>query len=69
MKCWSYCSHGGVCVLDAGHEDLHNSNYCTWSDAESISREAADRILMSNGPQGVLLATMWDLAEAMDPDE
>ena len=49
-SCWSYCTHGGVCELDAGHEGLHDSRYCTWTDDEAIDEEEADRRLIEKDP-------------------
>ena len=43
--CDSHCEHGGVCVLDAGHDGLHDSEYCTWTDTEAIPKEDADNLL------------------------
>lgn len=48
MFCISYCSHGGVCILSPGHEGLHDSNYCQWSDAEALSRDEANRMIAEN---------------------
>lgn len=45
MLCKSYCSHGGRCVLDAGHDGLHDSRYCQWADAEALTREQADDVI------------------------
>lgn len=59
--CNSYCSHGGVCELSRGHDGLHDSSYCEWSDEEAISREDADEILSSKGPEGAMLKTLWDI--------
>lgn len=50
-ECISYCSHGGCCMLDAGHEGLHDSTYCTWSDAEAVTEEEADAILLERNPE------------------
>lgn len=58
MNCESYCSHGGVCELEAGHEGLHDSRYCKWTDAESIPRAEANAILAASGPVGALIAEM-----------
>lgn len=50
--CQSYCEHGGVCGLDAGHDGLHSNGFCPpWSDAQSITREAADARLLQQ-PNG-----------------
>lgn len=44
-ECDVSCKHGGVCRLDVGHKGKHNSDYCTWDNKESISKEDANRIL------------------------
>jgi len=41
--CTSHCEHGGVCILDAGHESTHDSEYCRWTNKEAISKEEADK--------------------------
>jgi len=43
--CGAYCPRDGVCVLEAGHAGLHDTKYCQWEDAESLSREEADALL------------------------
>lgn len=63
--CDSYCSHGGVCELDPGHEGLHDSRYCQWADAEALTREAADAILATK-PGGEGLVALWDLVETVE---
>jgi hypothetical protein len=40
--CDSYCTHGGICELNAGHEGQHDSRYCQWTDAEALSKSDAD---------------------------
>ena len=40
--CISFCSHGGICELDAGHEGLHDSRFCTWTDDEAIWQAAEE---------------------------
>lgn len=57
-KCRTYCPHGGICVLDAGHEGLHSSDYCTWNDAESLSNEEADRLIIEKDPVAGPMVTM-----------
>jgi hypothetical protein len=64
--CFTYCSHGGVCELSAGHEGLHDSGYCQWSDNDAISRAEADARLTATGPEGALIATLWNFTV---PDE
>lgn len=46
-NCPAYCKHGGVCELDEGHRGLHDSRYCTWDDAETVSAAKADAILLA----------------------
>jgi hypothetical protein len=53
-SCTTFCSHGGICELDAGHEGLHDSSYCTWTDDEAISRKEADALLVSKGGADLL---------------
>lgn len=48
-NCESYCSHGGVCELEAGHEGRHDSRYCQWSDDEALDKGTADAVLRNNG--------------------
>jgi hypothetical protein len=43
----SYCEHGGVCELPDGHDGLHDSGYCQWSDDEALTKDAADAILIA----------------------
>lgn len=50
-ECNSFCSHGGCCMLDAGHEGLHDSTYCTWTDDEALTEEEADKVLAENNPE------------------
>ena len=59
--CETYCSHGGVCELDAGHEGPHDSGYCTWTNEEAISRDAADELLAARGPEGRAVQLLWEL--------
>ena len=44
--CNSYCSHGGVCVLDAGHKGKHDSKWCQWTDEQAISEDDANQEYM-----------------------
>jgi hypothetical protein len=71
--CESYCSHGGRCDLKPGHDGLHSSSgYCTWPDAEALTREAADAVLSEKPGGAEFLATgqpMVDLLESMIDDE
>lgn len=59
-RCFSYCSHGGICVLDAEHEGLHDSGYCKWPDAQALTREAADALLAQK-PGGTEVLALQDL--------
>jgi len=55
--CESYCSHGGRCELAPGHAGLHDSSYCTWTDADALTREQADDVLATKpGGAGFLMA-------------
>jgi hypothetical protein len=65
LICESYCSHGGVCELDPGHEGLHDSSYCQWADAQSLTREAADEILREK-PDGEMAIALWDMGLMID---
>lgn len=71
--CESYCSHGGRCDLEPGHDGLHSSSgYCTWTDAEALTREAADRVLYDKPGGAEFLASgqvILDLAEGYYEDE
>lgn len=58
--CNVFCSHGGVCTLDLGHDGLHDSKYCTWSDEESLTRAEADEVL-SDKPGGSSVVATWDI--------
>lgn len=70
--CDSYCSHGGRCTKDPRHEGLHDSNYCTWVDAEALTHEQADAVLSTKtGGQEYLdyLQPFADAIESMYDDE
>lgn len=43
--CPHYCEHGGICELPSGHEGLHDSGYCQWDDAHSLTEDEADALL------------------------
>lgn len=61
--CGAGCIHGGLCTLAPGHAGLHSSGgYCTYTDAEAISRESAD-MLASDTPLGALLVGMQSALE------
>lgn len=57
--CDTYCEHGGVCELVAGHEGPHDSSYCKWTDDQAISREDADELLVQK-PLGAVLLPIYD---------
>lgn len=58
--CNEYCSHGGICILNAGHSGQHETGYCKWDTADSITKSEADAI-MSQTPTGALIVQMSDL--------
>lgn len=71
--CDSYCSHGGRCESRPGHDGLHDSRYCTWTDAEALSRDQADAVL-GRTPEGAdFLNYMQPIADAieslLDPEQ
>ena len=45
IGCGHYCSHGGICELPFGHEGQHDSGYCQWDSADSLTEEQADALL------------------------
>jgi hypothetical protein len=47
MTCETYCSHGGVCGREAGHEGQHDTGYCKFGDAEAVSRSEANAAVES----------------------
>lgn len=69
--CLTYCSHGGICELDDGHEGLHTTRYCWWTDADSVDHATADEILRQSGsPDAEFIIALWgivDPADAGDP--
>lgn len=66
VLCGSYCSHGGRCVLDGDHDGLHDSKYCTWTDAEALSREDADDVLRTKPKGADYLNTMQPVADFIE---
>jgi hypothetical protein len=64
--CDSYCSHGGRCVMHPGHGGLHDSRYCTWTDAEALSREQADEVLRGKPDGADYLDTLQPFADALE---
>jgi hypothetical protein len=66
LMCTSYCSHGGRCELDPGHDGLHDSNYCTWTDTEGLTKAAADAVLATKDGGQDYLDTMDPVAEFIE---
>jgi len=53
--CGSYCEHGGVCILPAGHGGLHDSRFCQWDDEHALTEEEADALMRRNpSPEAAL---------------
>ena len=48
--CGANCPHGGCCVLDRGHGGLHDTRYCRFTDAQSLTDAAADALYLANYP-------------------
>jgi uncharacterized Fe-S cluster protein YjdI len=72
VLCKSYCSHGGQCDRGHGHGGLHGSGYCTWTDAEALTRAEADAVLYDKPGGAEFLATgqpVMDLLDSLDDDE
>jgi len=71
--CPSYCSHGGRCVLRPGHDGDHDSQYCTWTDGQALTREQADTVLAQGSEEGAFYvkyqAPLADLLEALAPED
>jgi hypothetical protein len=57
--CESYCSHGGICELDANHPPPHDSFFCKWTDDEALSRADADAVLAGK-TGGAEVVAMWE---------
>ncbi len=66
VMCESYCSHGGRCESDPGHDGLHDSGYCTWADAEALSRDQADAVLRTKSGGADFLDTMQPVADMIE---
>ena len=66
MHCASYCKHGGVCELEAGHEGLHDSRYCRWADAEAVPQVKADDIFRAGDNSG-MAEVIIQLGNILDP--
>lgn len=64
--CGSYCSHGGRCESLTGHDGLHDSGYCTWTDAEALTRQAADDVLRTKRGGAGYLDTLQPVADAIE---
>jgi hypothetical protein len=66
MLCDSYCSHGGRCERARGHGGLHDSSFCQWTDADALTREQADMVLMVTEGGRQYLATFGPLADMLE---
>lgn len=67
MFCNAYCTHGGVCNLDTGHEGLHSaSGYCEWEDRQSISEAEADQKINDKGYGSFL--PLFKMAEELNKE-
>ena len=44
--CLSNCEHGGICTLELAHPGLHDSDYCTWTDARALPKAEADALFI-----------------------
>ena len=64
--CKSYCQHGGRCESDAGHDGLHDSGYCTWTDAEALTHEAADEVLRTKTGGDMYLDYIQPIADGIE---
>ena len=67
--CESYCSHGGKCSLMPLHDGKHKAMVgfaivCEWTDAESITRAKADRLLLAK-PGGAEVVAASRIREAL----
>lgn len=45
LCCQSFCQHGGICAQKPGHPPPHRSGYCSWTDAEALTRAEADAVI------------------------
>jgi len=66
MLCKSYCTHGGRCVLRAGHDGKHDSRYCQWTDAEALTRGQADAVLRQTAAGEDFLEILQPLADVIE---
>lgn len=60
-KCPANCSHGGECILPAGHEGLHDAKFCQWPDDKTVSKAEADAVLATKpgGLQVLMQEKFW----------
>ncbi len=64
--CKSYCEHGGVCELDAGHDGLHDSRYCQWDDDHAVPKQQADdELVTKTGDYGRTIIGLTDLFKGL----
>lgn len=66
LICDSYCSHGGRCTRDPGHDGDHDSDYCTWTDAEALTKDQADTLLAAKPGGREYLDYMDPIASAIE---
>lgn len=66
--CMTYCTHGGICELESGHDGLHDSSYCQWPDTQSATRRDADEILSAK-PGGNAIVIMQALIDGGGDDD
>lgn len=66
MLCQSYCRHGGRCEKFSGHDGLHDSSYCTWTDTEAVTRQRADAVLSQTERGREFLETFQPLADMIE---
>lgn len=66
ILCDSYCSHGGRCTKNPRHEGDHDSDYCTWTDAEALTHEQADAVLATKAGGQEYLDNLQPFADLLD---
>lgn len=66
IMCDSYCTHGGRCTKEPGHAGDHDTDYCTWTDAEALTREQADEVMGRTQQGRDFLNTFQPLADLME---
>jgi hypothetical protein len=49
-----------------GHDGAHDSGYCTWADAEALTREAADKVLRRSPAGAEYLDILQPLADEIE---